>query len=177
MWGIRPILPYPPSGIWLTTRGDFCVFLRGGMGPSYIVLCARLCAGHLGIEVARLKPWTKAVFNRGERLLLYIYTKTLLLTAHFQGGDIWSDLTKFWGPTVGILTKILLKSQMPHICPGCPSGLTLIDALRKEILKFQPALGMNSNCIVIWITKLKHHWPYLNLYHKWVTCCKYVHVL
>ena len=31
-------------------------FLRGGMGPSHIVPCARLCAGHLGIEVARLKP-------------------------------------------------------------------------------------------------------------------------
>ena len=31
-------------------------FLHGGMGPSHIVPCARLWAGHPGIEVARLKP-------------------------------------------------------------------------------------------------------------------------
>ena len=31
-------------------------FLHGRMGPSHIVPCARLCAGHLGIEVAQLKP-------------------------------------------------------------------------------------------------------------------------
>ena len=55
------------------------------MGPSHIVPCARLCAGHLGIEVARLKLWKTAVFNRRKRLfLLDIYTKTLLLATHFQ---------------------------------------------------------------------------------------------
>ena len=51
MWGIWPLLPSPPTGIWLR----ICVpgwgrllFLRGGMGPSHIVPCARLCVGHLG---------------------------------------------------------------------------------------------------------------------------------
>ena len=39
-------------------------------------------------------------------------------------GDSWSDFTHFGGPMVGILTKMFLKSQMPHICPSSLSGLT-----------------------------------------------------
>ena len=63
--------------------------------------CAHLCVWHLGTEVVQLKPWKRAVFNRGKRLFLYFY-KTLLLSTQFLGGYIWSDLNKFWGPTVGI---------------------------------------------------------------------------
>ena len=79
MWGIWPLLPSPPSGIWLRiwAPGWGCLlFLHGGMGPSPIVPCARLCAGHLGIEVARLKPWKTAVFNRRKHLFLHLYKNT-----------------------------------------------------------------------------------------------------
>ena len=54
----------------------------------------------------------------------------MILTTHFQGGYILSDLTKFWGSTVGILTKNSSeKSNAPHM-PGVPtpSSITLIDA-------------------------------------------------
>ena len=61
------------------------------------------------------KVLKEAVFNRGKQFF-FIYTKTLLFTTHFQGGEIWSDLAKFWGPTVGILTKNSSeKSNAPHM--------------------------------------------------------------
>ena len=123
------------------------VFLRGRIRPRHIVPCARLCTGHLGIEVARLKPWNTAVLIEVS-ICFYIYTKTLLLTTHFQyklmkhlplwglliistrflsenhaleGGGylIWFD---YCDPALGILTKNSSeKSNAP--------GLTLIDAL------------------------------------------------
>ena len=41
-------------------------------------------------------------------------------------GDIWSDLTKFWGPTVGILTKNSSeKSKAPNM-PGVPLWVNII---------------------------------------------------
>ena len=41
-------------------------------------------------------------------------------------GDIWSDLTKFWGPTVGILTKTSSeKSNAPHMPGVSPLGLNI----------------------------------------------------
>lgn len=86
MWGNWPLLPFPPSGIWLRTwvpRVGASAFLRGGIGPRHIVPCARLCTGHLGIEVARLKPWKTAVLIEVS-ICFYIYTKILLLTTHFQ---------------------------------------------------------------------------------------------
>ena len=69
-------------------------------------------------------------FNGGKHLFLYLFcTETLLLTTHFQTPwtprDIWSDLTKFWGPTVGILTKNSSeKSNAPHM-PEVPPPLGL----------------------------------------------------
>ena len=86
------------------------------MGPSHITPCARLCAGHLRIGVARLKPWKTAVFNRGKELFLYLY-KNSASHYSFQGGYIWSDLTKFWGSTVRIWTKNSSeKPNVPHTC-------------------------------------------------------------
>ena len=71
----------------------------------------------------------------GVNTCFYICTETLLLATHFQTPwtprDIWSDLTKFWGPTVGNLTKNSSeKSNAPHI-PGVlpPSGFTLIECV------------------------------------------------
>ena len=124
MWGIWPLLSSPPSGIWLRTwvpRWGRLLFLRGGMGSSHVVACARLCTNHLGI---------RRLFLIEASSCFYINTKTLLLTTHFQAGyNNWSDLTKFWGPTVAILTKNSSeKSNAPHK-PGVPPlGLILIDA-------------------------------------------------
>ena len=54
-----PFIAFPTLGNLtknLGPRVGTFAFMRGGMGPSHIVPCARLCAGHLGIEVVRLKP-------------------------------------------------------------------------------------------------------------------------
>ena len=131
MWGIWPLLPSPPSEIWLRIWAPGwgrLLFLHGRMGPSHIVPCVRLCASHLGIEVG--------LFLIDVSTCFYIYTKTLLLATHSQYklmekvgifDLIWPN---FGAPRWGFWPKILLKSQMPHICPGSPrSGLTLIDAL------------------------------------------------
>ena len=93
---------------------EVCFFAR--RNGSHITPCARLCAGHLRIGVARLKPWQTAVFNRGKELFLYLY-KNSASHYSFQGGYIWSDLTKFWGPTVRIWTKNSSeKPNVPHTC-------------------------------------------------------------
>ena len=49
MWGIWPLLPSPPSGIWLriwVPGWERLLFLHGGMGPSHIVPLL-VCGGHL----------------------------------------------------------------------------------------------------------------------------------
>ena len=85
MWaGIWPLLPFPPSGIWLkfwVPGLGRLLFLRRGMGPSHFIPCACLCASHLGIEVVQLKPWKTAVFNEGKHLFLYLYQNT---TSHYS---------------------------------------------------------------------------------------------
>ena len=66
LWGTWPLLPSPPSGIWLriwVPGWGRLLFLRGRIGPSHIVPRTCLCAGHLGIEVARLKRWKTPVFK------------------------------------------------------------------------------------------------------------------
>ena len=123
MWGNWPLSSSPPSGIWLRTRvperfGKFAFFAR--RNGSHITPCARLCAGHLRIGVARLKPWQTAVFNRGKELFLYLY-KNSASHYSFQGGYIWSDLTKIWGSTVRIWTKN--SSEKPNVPRTCMQQL------------------------------------------------------
>ena len=125
MWGIWPLLPSPPSGIWLRiwAPGWGCLlFLHGGMGPSHIVPCAPLWAGHLGIEVARLKAL------KDVSTCFYIYTKTLLLATHFQFklmekvgtfDLIWPNFGAAW---LEFWTSE--KSNAPHM-PGVPPPLGL----------------------------------------------------
>ena len=133
MWGTWLLLPSPTSGIWLgiwVPGWERLLLLRGGMGPRYVVPRACLCAGQLGIGVVPLKSW-KRLFLIEVCICFYIHAKTLLLTTRFQykltehhtlwglcgllmistrfstenENDIFSYLTKFWGPTVGISTK------------------------------------------------------------------------
>ena len=50
--------------------GDVCFFCTeewDQVTSSHVLVC------HPGIEVARLKPWKTAVFNRRKHLLLYLY--------------------------------------------------------------------------------------------------------
>ena len=165
MWGIWPLLPFPPLGIWLRIwipGWGHLLFLCRGIGPSHIIPCARLCAARLW------KPWKTFVFNvstcfiflQKHFLSLLIFNISWWNTLpfgdcvdcwwyglafgrpkhwksikyyfiHWLGGGYLIRYDQILGPHGGILTKNFLKSQMPHICPGCPpspSGLTLIDA-------------------------------------------------
>ena len=86
MWGTWLLLPSQPSGIWLgiwVPGWGRLLLLRGGMGPRHTVPCACLCAGQLGIGVVQLKSW-KRLFLIEVCICFYIYTKTPLLTTHFQ---------------------------------------------------------------------------------------------
>ena len=54
-------------------------------------------------------------------------------------GDIWSDLTKFWDPTVGILTKNSSeKSNAPHIPGVLPLGLNIDRCITCSVLPLTP---------------------------------------
>ena len=87
MWGIWPLLPSTPSGIWVRNwvpGWGRLLFYIGGIGPpGNIVPNARLCTGHLGIEIARLKPWKTAVvfvfiFIQKHYFSLLIFNKKLM---------------------------------------------------------------------------------------------------
>ena len=160
MWGIWPLLPSSPSGIWprIWVLGwlHLLFYAEEWDQLRHIVPCACLCASHLAIEVVWLNP--ERPFSIEVSICFYIYTKTLLLTTHFQyklmkyltlwglliistrvfvrksSAGRWGLFNLIWSnfgiPRWGFWPKILLKSQMPHICLGSPLplGLTLIDA-------------------------------------------------
>ena len=61
-------------------------------------------------------------------MICKIYRRTTVILLR-QGGDNRSDMSQFWGPAVGILTKDSSeKSSAPNMPKLPPSGLTLNDA-------------------------------------------------
>ena len=123
------------------------------------------CAEHLGIEHgsaafrALVKPWKTAVLNRGKNSF-FICTKTPLLTTHFQYKLIEHlgifDLIwpRFGAPQWVFWPQILLKSQMPHICPGSPPlGLNIYRCIITKLIHKPKAVNKNisiEETVIIW---------------------------
>ena len=69
---------------------------------------------------------------------------------------IWPS---FGAPRWGLWPKNLLKSQMPHICPGSPpSGLTLIGALSTSGGEQCLIRSKYSSHFSFWETQLQTYW-------------------
>ena len=142
-------LPSPPSEIWLRTRvpGWGCLlFMCEGMGPSQIVSCACLCAGHLGIEVVRLKPWKTAVFNRGKQLFLYLYKNSAF---HYSFSRwvylIWFD--QILRPHSGNFDqKFFWKVKCPTYVRGSSLRLNIDRCRNLSIELYNRTYQYNQSC-------------------------------
>ena len=86
------------------------------MGPRHIVPGDRLCAGQLRIEIDGT-PYFVGIVRIVENITELAFRKNI---KRWKVGDIWSDLTIFWGPTVGILTKNYSEKSNAKHMPGIP---------------------------------------------------------
>ena len=98
-----------------------------------------LCTSHLGIEIAWLKPWKRAVFNRGKYLFSYLYKNNISqYSFHYK---LMEHLTLSGLCGLLIISTCFssenqaLEGGKDLIWPNFgapwwvpPSGLTLIDA-------------------------------------------------